>query len=65
MTVTIKRLQIENSIFWKFMCINKNNGKNKTNFRRLGNGGILGNSKTERRHSQVPEDENLATALEN
>ena len=47
------------------MCTNKNNGKNKTNFRRLGNGGILGNSKTERRHSQVPKDENLAIALEN
>ena len=30
--VTIKRLVREFNLYWKFLCTNKNNDKNKTNF---------------------------------
>ena len=31
LTVTIKRLSCEFNLFWKFICLNKNNDQNKTN----------------------------------
>ena len=31
LTITIERLPCEFSFHWKFMCTNRNNGKNKTN----------------------------------
>ena len=31
LTVTIKRLSWDSTLYWKFMCTDKNNEKNKTN----------------------------------